>query len=159
MKIAQDRQKRNADRNRTPREFVASDYVFVKVKPRKNSFKLGSCSKLAPTYCGPFEVLERVGPVAYQLALPPNLRIHNVFHVSILKKYVHDATHVIDWNVIQVEPEGDFPVEPDYILEKREISLRNHSIGQVKVQWKHLGPDQATWDLGSKMRESYPILF
>ena len=74
--------------------------MFVKVKPRKSSFKLGSCAKLAPKYCGPFEVLARVGLVAYQLLLLPNLRIHNVFHVSILKKYVHDATHVIDWNVI-----------------------------------------------------------
>jgi len=133
LKIAQDRQKSNADRNKTLREFVTGDHVFVKVKPRKSSFKLGSCARLEPRYCGPFEFLARVGPVAYQLALPPNLRIHNVFHVSILKKYMHDATHVIDWNVIQVEPEGDFPVEPDCILEKREISLRNRSIGQVKL--------------------------
>ena len=80
--------------------------MFVKVKPRKRSFKLGSCAKLAPRYCGPFEILARVGPMAYQLALPFNLRIHNVFRISILKKYVNDATHVIDWNVIQVEPEG-----------------------------------------------------
>jgi len=82
-----------------------------------------------------------------------------VFHVSILKKYVHAATHVIDWNVIQVEPERDFPVEPDCILEKRDISLRNHSIGQVKVQWKHLGPNEATCELEGKMREVYPFLF
>ena len=59
-------------------------------------------------YCGPFEILASVGPVAYQLAFPPNLRIHNVFHVFILKKYVHDSTHVIDSDVIQVEPEGYF---------------------------------------------------
>ena len=70
--------------------------MFVKVKPRKKSFKIGSCSKLAPSYCGPLEILARVGPVAYQLALPPNLRIQNVFHIYILKKYIHDATHVID---------------------------------------------------------------
>ena len=141
------------------REFVTGDHVFVKVKPKINSFKLGSCAKLAPRYCGPFEVLARVGPVAYQLTLPPNLRIHNVFHVSILKTYVHDATHVIEWNLIQVEPEGYFPVEPNCILEKREINLWNHSIGQVKVQWKHLGPDEATWELKGKMRKAYPFMF
>ena len=61
--------------------------------------------------------------MAYQLALPPNLRIHNVLHISILKNYVDDDTHVIDWNLIQVEPERDFPVEMDYILDRREIFL------------------------------------
>ena len=65
---------------------------------------------MAPRYCGPFEILSRIGQVAYQLALPPNLRVHNVFHISILKKYVHDATHVVNWNVVQVEPEGEFLV-------------------------------------------------
>ena len=75
------------------------------------------------------------------------------------KKYVHDATHVIDWNVVQVEPEGEVLVEPDCILERREITLRNCAIGWVKVQWKHLSPEEATWELESKMREAYPNLF
>ena len=78
------------------------------MKPKKSSFKLGSCAKLAPRYWRLFEILARVGTVAYQLAFPPNLRIHNVFHVSILKKYVNDDTHVIAWNVIQVETKGYF---------------------------------------------------
>ena len=132
---------------------------FSKVKPRKSSFKFGNCAKLAPKYCGPFEILARVGPMSYQLALPHNLRIHNVFHISILKKYVHDATQVIHWNVIQVEPKGYFQVEPDCILNKREIFLRNHTIRQIKVQWKHLNPDEATWELESHMWEAYPTLF
>ena len=62
--------------------------------------------------------------MAYQLDLPPNLKVHNVFHIFVLKKYVDDATHVINWNDVQVEPEGYFLVEPDCILERREISLR-----------------------------------
>ena len=82
--------------------------MFVKVKPRNSSVKLGSCVKLSPKYCGPFEILTRLGPVAYLLAFPPDLTIHNVFHISILKKYAHDSTHVINCNVIQVEPEGYF---------------------------------------------------
>ena len=96
LKTAQDRQKRSVDLKRTPKEFQFGEHVFVKVKPRKRSCKLGICAKLAPRYCVPFEILARVGLVAYQLALPPNLKIDNVFHISILKKYIHDATHVID---------------------------------------------------------------
>ena len=63
--------------------------------------------------------MERVGPMAYQLALPPNLRIHNVFHISILKKCGYDATHVINWNFIHKETEGDSQMEPYCILDKR----------------------------------------
>ena len=65
--------------------------MFIKVRPKKSSLRLGSCEKLAPRYYGPFEILSRIGQVAYQLELPPNLRVHNVFHISVLKKYVHDA--------------------------------------------------------------------
>jgi hypothetical protein len=74
------------------------DHVFLKVKANRSSLKLGSCAKLAARFCGPFEILERIGPVAYMLALPASMTVHNVFHVSLLKKYVPDANHVIDWD-------------------------------------------------------------
>jgi hypothetical protein len=74
----------------------------LKVKAQKSSLKLGNSAKLTPRFCGPFEILARIGPVAYQLALQANLRIHNVFHVSLLKKYIHDPTHRIDWDLVQV---------------------------------------------------------
>ena len=93
------------------------------------------------------------------MALPPNLKVHNVFHISVFKKYVHDATHDINWNDVQVELKGYFLVEPDCILERREIMLRNHTIGQAKVQWKHLTPEEGTWELESHMRDAYPIMF
>ena len=78
------------------------------------------------------------------MALLPNLKVHNVFHISVLKQYIHDATDVINWNDVQVEPKGDFLVELDCILERREILLWNRTIGQVKVQWKHISPEEAT---------------
>ena len=63
--------------------------------------------------------------MTYKLALPAHLRIHNVFHISLLKKYIHDSTHIIEWNVVQVEPEGEFQVEPLRILDRKEIVLQN----------------------------------
>jgi len=76
------------------------NHIYVKVKPIKSSLRLGNCFKLSPRYCGPFEILKRIGPIAYQLAHPATIKVHNVFHVSLLKKHVHDATHVIDWTEI-----------------------------------------------------------
>ena len=70
----------------------------MKVKPKKSSLRLGKYSKLASVYCGPFDILAKVGPVVC-LALSPNIKVHNVFHISILKRYVDDVSHVIDWNV------------------------------------------------------------
>ena len=91
--------------------------------------KLENCVKMSPRYCGLFEVLERIGPVAYKLAFPAITRAHNVFHASLLKKYVHDPNHVINWDVIQVEPEGEFQTEPIRILDRKVTMLRNRAIG------------------------------
>jgi hypothetical protein len=104
LKEAHDRQKIYADQKRIHLEFQVGDHVCLKVKAQKMSLKLGNYAKLASRFCGPFEILARIGLVAYQLALPANLRIHNVFHVFLLKKYIHDPTHRIDWNLVQAEP-------------------------------------------------------
>ena len=66
---------------------------------------------------------------------------------------------MIDWNVIQVEPEGEFQVRLEHILDRREILIRNRTIRQVKVQWKHISLKEAIWELESNMREAYPVLF
>jgi hypothetical protein len=100
LKDAQDTQKSYANKNRTHREFKVGAHDFLKVKSNRSSLKLGSCTKLAAKFCGPFEILERIGPIAYMISLPTSMSIHNVFHVSFLKKYIPDANHVIDWNVI-----------------------------------------------------------
>ena len=86
-------------------------------------------------------------------------RAHNVFHVSLLKKYVHDSNHVINWNVIQVELKGEFRTDLMCILDRKVTMLQNRAIGQVKVQWEHYGPEEATWELEDAMRLANPYLF
>jgi hypothetical protein len=108
LKVAQDRKKSYVDKGRTHREFKVGDHVFLKVKANRSSLKLGNCSKLAACYCGSFDILEMIGPIAYMIAFHASMSIHNVFHVSFLKKYISDANHFIDWNVIRVEQEGAF---------------------------------------------------
>ena len=132
------------------------DHVYIKVNPKKNTLILGKYKKLSLRYCGAFEILAKVGSVAYQFALPSSIKVHNVFHVSIFKRYVHDASHVIDWNVIQLEPEGEFQVGPERIPERRELLLQNRTIGHVKVQWNHLSLEEAIWEMESNMHEAYP---
>jgi hypothetical protein len=89
---------------------------------------LGSCTKLAIRFCGPFDILDKIGRVEYMLALSASTNVHNVFHVSLLKKYVHDTNHVIDWNFIQVELEGDFQVQPVRILDIKVKVLRCNTL-------------------------------
>jgi hypothetical protein len=96
LKATQDRHKSYADKNRIHREFKVGDHVFLKVKDNRSSLKLGICAKLVARFCGPFEILERIGPIAYMIALPPSMSVHNVFHVSFLNKYILDANHVVD---------------------------------------------------------------
>jgi hypothetical protein len=135
LKVAQDRKKNYVDKGRTNREFKVGDHVFLKVNSNRSSLKFGNCSKLATHYCGSFEILERIGPIAYILSLPESTSIHNVFHVSLLKKYIPDSNHVIDWNVIQVEQEGTFQVHLVCILDQKIKQLCNRAIDLVKVQW------------------------
>jgi hypothetical protein len=129
------------------------------VKANKSLLKLGNCSKLAARYCGPFEILERIGPVTYILALPTSMSIHNVFHVSLLKKYIPDVNHVIDWNVIQVEQESTFQVHRICIMDQKIKQLWNRSIGIVKVQWTWYSLDDTTWEHEYAMQAEYMHLF
>jgi hypothetical protein len=110
LKEACDRQKHYAYTSRTNREFKVGEHVLLQVNPKKSSLNLGSCTTITTRLCGPIEILDKIWPVSYMFALPTSMNVHNVFHVSLLKKCVHDHNHVIDWNLIQVDPEGEFQV-------------------------------------------------
>lgn len=160
MKEANDRQKSYADAKRIPRQFVVGDKVLLHVKPHKSSIKFGKTSKLAPRYVGPFEVLEVINPVAYRIALPPALaRLHNVFHVSYLKKYFANFEHMIDWKSLQVQDPGVITLEPIRVLETRKLHLRNREVVQCKVQWDQYSEENATWEDYDEVLQNFPYLF
>ena len=97
---------------------------------------------------------------AYRLALPPSiLGVHDVFHVSMLRKYVADPSHVFQHEVLNITPEAIYEEQPVQILDHKDKELRNKTIPLIKVLWKHDIAEEATWELKSEMKEKYPALF
>ncbi|KAG8474747.1 hypothetical protein CXB51_031285 [Gossypium anomalum] len=160
LKAASDRQKSYADLKRKGIEYQVGDKVFLKVSPWKKVLRFGKKGKLSPRFIGPFEVIERVGPLAYRLALPIELeKIHNVFHVSMLRRYRSDPSHVISQTEVEIQPDMTYGEEPVKILAREVKQLRNKSIVLVKVLWNRHGVDEATWEPEEAMRKQYPNLF
>jgi hypothetical protein len=125
IKEAQDRQKSYADARHVDHSYEVCDRVFLWVKPHKSSIKFGKGAKHSPRFMGPFKIVERKGPLAYRLALPDSLRhMHDVFHVSVLRHYISDPTHVIDISSLQVSDEGALMAEPVRILDHHVRQLR-----------------------------------
>ncbi|XP_038902302.1 uncharacterized protein LOC120088936 [Benincasa hispida] len=109
--------------------------------------------KLSPRFIGPFEVLERVGPVAYCLALPPVLSsVHNVFHVSMLKKYVKNLSHVADYEPLQLNNNFSYEEKPIEILAREVKTLCRREIAFVKVPWQNHQFKEATWEREDEMK-------
>ncbi|XP_055829654.1 uncharacterized protein LOC129898957, partial [Solanum dulcamara] len=154
------RQKSYADRRVRPLEFMVGDCVWLKISPMKGVMRFGKKGKLSPRFVGPFEILRRVGGVAYKLALPPKLSaVHPVFHVSILRKYIPDESHVISYDAVELSPDLTYEEEPTVILDRRLRRLRTKEVASVKVQWQHRPAEEATWELESDMQARYPQLF
>ena len=123
------------------------DHVFLKVMPKRGVVRFDKRGKLVLRYIRPFKVLERVGTVAYQLALPPSLSgVHEVFHVPMLRKYTPDLTHVVGWGGIIVDTDETLEEGPARILDSRDKVLQSKTVRLVKVLWKHRGVEKATWE-------------
>ena len=119
LKATSDRQKSYAHLKRNDIEYEVRDKVFLKVSPWKKVLRFGKKGKQSPRFIGPYEILERIGPVAYHLALPPKLaKLHNVFHVSMLRKYRSDESHILPVQDIQVQSDFTFDEEPKAILDR-----------------------------------------
>ena len=122
--------------------------------------RFGKKGKLSPRYVGPYEILERVGNVAYRLALPSELGgVHPVFHVSLLRKYLPDPSHVIQLQEVLLDKNLAYEETPVMILERQVRKLRSKEIPLVKVAWRNHTPEEATWEVEAEMRQRYPFLF
>ncbi|XP_073018305.1 uncharacterized protein [Primulina eburnea] len=140
MRTAQSRQKSYADQRRRDLEFVVGDHVFEKGAPMKGVMRFGKKGKLRPRFIGPFEILERVGTLAYRVALQPNLAVvHNVLQVSMLRKDMSNHLHVLNYEPLQLTPHLSFEEKTTKILDRQEKRLQNKA---------RAGGAKATLDLG-----------
>ncbi|MCO5567754.1 hypothetical protein L7F22_021448 [Adiantum nelumboides] len=159
IQAAQDKQKHYADKDRSERTFKLGDRVFLRVKPKRSNLSLGKFKKLSLRYCGPYEIVKVISDQAYKLRLPPNLKVHDVFHVSLLKPYVQNPEQILDVEQIVVPTQGVLELQPDYILETRERKLRNRSIIEHLVKWKDFPEEDATWEAEITLQKDYLDLF
>ena len=157
MKEAQARQKSYADKRRQPLHFQVEDYVYLKVSPMKGVSRFGVKGKLAPWYIGPFPILERYGPVAYQLQLPETLSaVHNVFHVSQLKKCLWVPDRTIEVTDVALEPNLTYSEHPIRVLDQKDRITRRKTLKFYKIQWNQHSEDEATWETQDFLEKNFP---
>ncbi|GJT71310.1 putative reverse transcriptase domain-containing protein [Tanacetum coccineum] len=160
IKTAHNRQKSYTDKRRNPLEFSVGDNVLLKVSPWKGVVHFGKKGKLAPRFVRPFEIIEKVGPVAYRLDLPEELNgVHDTFHVSNLKKCLADPTLQVPLDEIRVNAKLNFLEEPMEILEREFKKLKRSRIAIVKVWWNSKRGPEFTWEREDQMKLKYPHLF
>ncbi|XP_049391536.1 uncharacterized protein LOC125855934 [Solanum stenotomum] len=159
LNISSDRQKSYADLKRRDIEYQIGAKVFLKESPWKKIMRFCQNGKLSPRFIGPYEIPERVGPVAYKLALPPKLdKIHNVFHDSMLRRYRSDPSHVLPVESIEVNLDLTYNEEPILIQAREVKQLRNKRIPLVMVLWRNHSRKEDTWEREEDMRTQYPHL-
>ncbi|XP_073223394.1 uncharacterized protein [Cicer arietinum] len=159
MRASQSRQKSYHDKRRKNLEFQEGDHVFLRVTPTTGVGRALKMRKLTPRFIGPYQILKCVGNVAYQIALPPSLsNLHSVFHVSQLRKYIFDPSHVIESDKVQIKENLTFETLPLRIEDRKIKELRGKTIPLVKVVWGGASGESATWEVESQMRDFYPEL-
>ena len=147
LKVATDRQKSYADMKRKDIRYEIGEKVFLKVSPWKKVMRFGKNGKLSPRFIDPYEVIKKVGPMAYWLVLPPKLeKIHNVFHVLMLRRYRSDSSHIVSSETIELRQDLTYEEEPVEILAREVKELRNKKILLVKVLWRNHKSEEATWE-------------
>jgi hypothetical protein len=160
LKIAHSRQKSHADNRRRELIFEVGDFVYLKVSPMRGMKRFKVKGKLSPRYIGPFKILERRGEVAYQLELPDSLSdVHDVFHVSQLKKCLRVLEEQLPMEELNVNEDLTYSEYPIRILETSRRITQSKVINMCKVQWSHHSEDEATWEREDELRVEFPQLF
>ncbi|KAJ4812719.1 polyprotein [Rhynchospora pubera] len=153
---AQCRMKKYADLHRTERHFEVGDWVYLKAQTYRQSSLAGvPHSKLSSKYFGPYEIIHRVGPVAYRLNFPSDTQLHPVIHVSQLKKQIgahFRPAATLPW----VGPDGKLHVEPEKMLDRRFIKRGLVGVPQIKIKWSNLSEEEASWEDYEELRMRYP---
>jgi hypothetical protein len=145
------------DIRRRPLQFQIGDFVYLRVSPTRGIQRFGVKGKLSPRYIGPFEILKIRGPVAYRLQLPPQLAaIHDIFHVSQLRKCVKVPTEIIDPQAIEIESDLTYTEHPIKVLDAKERSARRETIKMYKIQWNHHTEEEVTWETESYLQHNFP---
>ncbi|XP_075481166.1 uncharacterized protein LOC142521878 [Primulina tabacum] len=122
--------------------------------------RFGRKEKLAPRYIGAYGIVERIGTLAYRLDLPQSLSaIHDVFHVSILRKYEPDPSHVLSTEDVELDSSLSYVEQPVQIFESQREATQEQEDYLVLVQWSRHGIEETTWELEARMRQEWPHLF
>ncbi|GJW34841.1 putative reverse transcriptase domain-containing protein [Tanacetum coccineum] len=160
LKAARDHQKSYADKRRKPLEFSVGDYVLLKVSLWKGVVRFRKKRMLAPRFVGPFEIIEKVGLVAYRLDLPEELNgVHDTFHVSNLKKCLADPTRQMPLDEIRIDAKLNFMEELVESLEREFKKLKRSRISIVKIRWNLKRGPEFMWEREDQMKLKYPYLF
>ena len=155
LQRAQNRMKQHADKHRTDRQFIVGNYVYVKLQPyRQTSVANRKCLKLSARFFGPYQILEKIGEVAYKLQLPAESRIHPVFHVSQLKSHVGPRTTPSSLPLL--DDHGLIAKEPLCILDRRMVKKQGRAVTEVLIQWRNTFPEDSTWELFTTIQQKYP---
>lgn len=150
------RMKQHADGRRSDRNFKIGDWVYLKLQPyRQKSLKSNTPHKLCPWFYGPYRVLDRIGPVAYKLEMPPVAAIHDVFHVSQLK-FCPNPAGASPSLLPQYLRSTDGVKEPELILDRKVTKRHNDAVTKVLVKWKGCPEDQASWELYQDLIQRFP---
>nr|CAD39386.2 OSJNBb0016B03.11 [Oryza sativa Japonica Group] len=160
LRVAQSRHKSYADNRRRDLSFEEGDYVYLRVTPLRGVHRFHTKGKLAPRFVGPYKIVSRRGEVAYQLELPQSLAgVHNVFHVSQLKKCLRVPTEEANIEQIEVQEDLTYVEKPIRILETSERRTRNRVIRFCKVQWSNHSEEESTWEREDELKSAHPYLF